>query len=110
MDPITETEAQEMKKILEKFYGPQVQNWSITHATYETFEALLVESKLCTKAMHLVPRPYDASNPLKWAQKQVRQAFTRYFGTSEGKHYLICMRTIALKMKTQFWESQFVTN
>lgn len=107
MDRITEDEVKEMRKILQQFFGPQVQNWTITYATYETLGTLITESKLCTRAMHMVPRPYDFSSPLKWAQKQVRQAITRYFGTSEGKHYLICMRTAALRMKTRFWESQY---
>ncbi len=107
MDHITEDEAQEMRRILEKLFGPQVQGWAITFATYDTLGGLIIESRQCTQAMHLVPRPYDFSSPLKWTQKQVRQALRRYLGTPEGKHYLLCMRTTALKMKTQFWESQY---
>jgi hypothetical protein len=108
MEPVTEEEAHEMRAILEQLYGPQVQGWTITLATYDVFGKLLIESKQCTKAMHLVPRPYDFSAPLKWAQKQVRNALRRYFTTPEGKHYLVCLRTAALKMKTLFWEAQFV--
>ena len=91
MDHITEEEAQDMREILANFYGPQVQGWAITFETYETLGTLVTESQQCTQAMHMVPRPYDFSSPLKWARKQVRQAFTRYFRTPEGKHYLVCL-------------------
>ena len=107
MDRITEEEAREMRNILEQFYGPQVQSWAITHATYDVLGRLIVESDQCTRAVHMVPRPYDLASPLKWLQRQVRQAITRYFATPEGRYYLICMKTAAVAMKTEFWESQY---
>lgn len=106
MEHITDDEAREMRLVLEQLYGPQAQQWRITHDTYRIFGEMIVDSGQCTQAMHLVPRPYDMSHPLKWAKRQVRQALTRYFGSDEGRHYLLCLRGAALRMKMQFLEAQ----
>lgn len=102
MDPISEEEANELREVLEKLYGPVAKNWNINYSVYELLGQLIVKSKQCTKAMHLVPRPWDYSNPIKWAQKQVRQAIVRYFKTPEGQHYIICMKAAALGMRSDF--------
>lgn len=102
MDPISQEEANEVRDILGKFYGPAAKNWDINYAVYELLGRLIVKSKTCTTAMHLVPRPWDFSNPIKWAQKQVRQAVVRYFKTPESQHYLICMKSAALGMRADF--------
>jgi hypothetical protein len=52
--------------------------------------------------MHLVPRPWDLSNPVNWARRQVRQAVVRYFTTPEGRHYIVCMKAAALGMRSDF--------
>ena len=102
MEPINEEEAKEVRDVLEKFYGPVVRTWRINYAVYELLGQLILKSKQCTRAMHLVPRPWDFSNPIKWAQKQVRQAILRYLKTPEGQHYIICMKTAALSMRSDF--------
>lgn len=102
MDPISKEEANEVREILEKFYGPIVKNWNINYSVYELLGQLITKSKQCTRAMHLVPRPWDFSNPIKWAQRQVRQAVIRYLKTPEGQHYLMCMRATALGMRSSF--------
>lgn len=102
MEPIDEEEAKEVRDVLEKFYGPVVRNWPINYAVYELLGQLIIKSKQCTRAMHLVPRPWDFSTPIKWAQKQVRQAITRYLKTPEGQHYIICMKAAAVGMRTKF--------
>ncbi|MFP5419088.1 MAG: hypothetical protein ACLGHA_08030 [Gammaproteobacteria bacterium] len=102
MEPINEEEAKEVRDVLEKFYGPMARAWPINQGVYELLGLLIIKSEQCTKAMHLVPRPWDLSNPIKWAQKQVRQAIIRYLKTPEGQHYLICMKTAALSMRSDF--------
>ncbi|MGH8085895.1 MAG: hypothetical protein ACREPV_11545 [Lysobacter sp.] len=91
-----------MRKVLEKFYGPLARNWSINRRVYEVFGRMIVESKRCTEAMHLVPRPWNLSNPGKWALKQVRQAAVRYFLSPDGEHYIACMRFAARNYRTEF--------
>jgi hypothetical protein len=102
MEPINEEEAKEMRDILEKFYGPVVRTWRINYSVYETLGQLIIKSRQYTRAMHLVPRPWNFSNPIKWAQKQVRQAIIRYLKTPEGQHYVICMKAAALSMRSDF--------
>ena len=102
MEPIDEEEAKEVRDVLEKFYGPVVQNWRINYAVYELLGQLIIKSKQCTRAMHLVPRPWDFSTPIKWAKKQIRQALIRYLKTPEGQHYIICMKAAAVGMRTDF--------
>lgn len=102
MEPVTSEEAQEMREVLEKFFGPLVQSWEITPEMYAVLGKLITESGKCTRAMHLVPRPWDFSHPLKWAVRQVRQAVVRYLKTPEGQHYIVCMRATALHMRTEF--------
>lgn len=103
MEPINEEEAKEVRDVLEKFYGPMVRTWRINYAVYDLLGQLIIKSGQCTRAMHLVPRPWDFSNPIKWAQKQVRQAIVRYLKTPEGQHYIICMKTAAATMRTDFY-------
>jgi hypothetical protein len=102
MDPISEDEANEVREILERFYGPIVRTWNINYAVYEVLGQLITSSGQCTKAMHLVPRPWDLSNPIRWAQRQVRQAIVRYLRTPEGQHYVTCMKGAALRMRSDF--------
>ncbi len=102
MEPISEDEAKELREVLEKFYGPIVHNWNVNYEMYETLGQLITTSKKCTNAMHMVPRPWDFSNPMKWVQKQVRQAIVRYLKTPEGQHYIICMKVAALNFRTEF--------
>lgn len=102
MELINAEEADEVREILENFYGPSVRTWNINLAIYDLLGQLITKSKQCTSAMHLVPRPWDFSNPIKWAQKQVRKAIIRYLKTPEGRHYMICMKTAALGMRSDF--------
>ena len=102
MEPISEEEARELRNILEKFFGPTARTWRINYAVYELLGRLITRSQQCTKAMHLVPRPWDFTNPLKWAKKQVRQALIRYLKSSDGQHYIVCMKAAALGMRSDF--------
>jgi len=65
---------------------------------YDLLAVLMLKSGNCTKAMHLVPRPWDFSNPAKWASKQARQALVRLLTSREGQHYITCMKTAAAVM------------
>ena len=102
MDPITQEEKAEMREVLVRFYGPIASRWNITVGTYDVLGWMVTESARCTKAMNLVPRPWDLSSPMKWAQRQVRQAFLRYLGTPEGRHYVACMKMSAIKFRAVF--------
>ncbi|GIX23966.1 MAG: hypothetical protein KatS3mg122_1197 [Caldimonas sp.] len=88
MEKIAEDEANEVREVLEKFYGPMVRTWRINYAVYELLGQLIINSKQCTRAMHFVPRPRDISSPIKWAQKQVRQAIIRFLKTPERQYYM----------------------
>ena len=102
MEPITEDEVREMREVLGKFYGPVVHTWTINYGMYEVLGRLITESRQCTRAMHLVPRQWDLSNPAKWAQRQVRHTIVRYLKTPENLHYLICMKTAANNYRREF--------
>lgn len=102
MESITQEEVQEMRKVLSQFYGPIANEWTINFGVYEVLGRLITESKRCTQAMHLVPRPWNLSNPIKWAHRQVRQAIVRYLRTSEGQYYVICMKAAARNYRTEF--------
>jgi len=102
MELITNEEAQETKEVLAKFYGPVANTWDINSRVYEVFVRLITESQQCTKAMHLVPRHWDISNPIKWSQRQIRQALVRYFKTQEGNHYITCMKVSANNFRIEF--------
>jgi hypothetical protein len=104
-DPITPDEAQEMRRILEKFYGKQVLGWPITHRHYVLLGTIVDESKRCTKAMHLVPRPYDLKAPINWIRKQVRDLFRRALLAEESEVYLTCLRVAANNFRTEFQEA-----
>lgn len=106
MEQIDEQEKHEMRVVLEKFYGPQVRTWSINLSVYEALGQLITKSSHCTQIMHLVPRPWNGSNPWKWAQRQVRQALVRYLQTPEGSQYVSCMRAVALSMRITFEEAR----
>lgn len=103
MEPISEEEVQEVRQILGHFYSSSVvANWHVTVQTYEVLGRIIVESEKCTRAMHLVPRPWNLSNPIGYARRQTRQAITRFLRSDEGKHYLTCMRGTALKYRSAF--------
>lgn len=102
MEAITQEDEQEMRAVLVQFYGPVATTWHINLGMYDVLGRLVTASKKCTKAMHLVPRPWDLSNPLKWAQRQVRQALVRYLNTPEGKHYITCMKFAANNFRVEF--------
>lgn len=102
MDPISKEEATEVRQVLRQFYGPMVDQWQINVQVYEVLGQLVTQSEQCTKAMHLVPRPWDLSNPVKWAKKQVRNAIIRYLRSPEGRHYVICMKAAARAFRSRF--------
>jgi hypothetical protein len=102
MESITKEEVQETREVLSQFYGPVANYWEINIQVYEVLGRLIAESRKCTKAMHLVPRPWDLSNPIKWSQKQIRQAIIRYFKTPEGRHYITCIKVSASNFRVDF--------
>lgn len=102
MDHLTRDDSQEMQQVLEPLFGAQVRNWHINTAVYETFGQLVMAARQCRQAMELVPAPYHVSTPQKWAERSVRRGLTRYFVSSEGYQYLLCMRAHAEKMKPEF--------
>lgn len=71
----------------------------------ESLGTMIDESRTCTKAMHLVPRPHDLGNPLNWLRKQVRDAVRRILLTEENEVYVVCMRAAALGLATRFREA-----
>lgn len=107
MESVTHEEAQEMRKVLRHFYGPLVDTWNINLGVYEVLGGLITSSRQCTDAMHLVPRPWDLSNPVKWTRRQVRQAVVRYLNSPQGKYYVICMKNAAKNFRTEFERVQF---
>ncbi|KAA3651795.1 MAG: hypothetical protein DWQ11_13415 [Proteobacteria bacterium] len=102
MDAITQEESTEVRDVLSRFYGPVARTWAITPNTYDVLGRMITASEACTRAMHLVPRPWDVSSPVKWAKRQVRQAIVRYLKTPEGQHYLTCMKVAANNFRMDF--------
>lgn len=101
MEPITKEEADDMRDVLARFYGSQTKHWKINSEVYELFGQLVSRSASCTEAVHLLPRPYSGAPTVKWASRQIRKALTRYFKSTRGEHYLMCMRSAALAMRTE---------
>ncbi len=106
MEPISEKEKQELRKVLSYFYGNQSLSWGITKHSFELFGELILKTKQCNSAMNWVPRPFFVGNALNWAKKEVRLAIVRHFRKDENQHYLLCMRGTSLAMKTQFFMAQ----
>ena len=106
VDPITQQEKQDLKKILGYFYGNIAKDWTITLRTFEVFGELLENTKACDRMMDFIPRPFGGGNVINWAVKQVPQAVLRFFRKPEAKHYIICMKTVALRMRTKFEMAQ----
>lgn len=102
MDHLDRDDTNEMQRVLEPLYGAQVRSWAINIGVYEAFGQLVLDAKQCRPAMELVPAPYHAFTPQKWAQRSVRRALTRYFSTSEGGQYLLAMRAFAEQRKSDF--------
>lgn len=100
MEPISQQEKTEMRVILSKLYGSQVNGWNITVKTFEVFETVIMNTKGCDDGMDLVPRPYGGGSASKWAFKQARQALLRQFKDKKGQHYIICMKAVALKYRS----------
>ncbi|MBT0959618.1 hypothetical protein [Denitromonas iodatirespirans] len=102
MEAIDQVESEEMRHVLSKFYGPVVNTWTINYGVYEVLGRLIAGSEQCTRAMHLVPRPWDLTAPAKWAQRQVRKALVRYLNSPEGQHYVVCMKGAARNFRSEF--------
>lgn len=106
-EPITPEEKQQLREILANFYGDMAYKWEITTQSFEQFGKLIKSTKGCDSAMNAVPRPFGGGNVVRWASKQVRQAVLRAFRGNQGKHYIACMKTTALKMRSAFEMAQY---
>ena len=102
MQVLTEQEKNDIRDILHNFYGSQVKNWRITIRTFEVLGELMKETKQCGELMDLVPRPFGGGAVIKWGQKQVRDFVLRKLKSSEGKHYIICMKVGAANFRRDF--------
>lgn len=101
-DAITQEEVETVRKALVKLYGPQAKSWSVNGQTFELLGRLIGKTTGCDKAMDIVPRPHSGGNVGKWASKQARGAITRLLKRPEADHYIACMKSAALGMKTEF--------
>ncbi len=105
--PLTKQEKEDMKEVLAKLYGSQVQNWKITIKTFEVLERLIKKTKSCDDVMDLVPRPFGGGAVVRWGLKQVRDVILRKLKGNDGKHYIVCMRGTALSMKVEFIQAGY---
>lgn len=106
-DYLDNSEIQDIKDILENFYGNQVQGWPIKLATLDVLGKLIEKTKVCDNMMNLVPRPYGGGPAVNWGKRQVRQTVIRRLKDSNGKHYIACMKASAASMRTEFYMSGF---
>lgn len=102
VEPITDMEAAEMRKLLAPLFGPQVHAWQITPRHYELLGKMIEQSQTCTEAMHWVPRPYDFGNPLNWVRRQVRDAVRRALLSDRSQTYVACTKTAARNWASEF--------
>ena len=102
MEQLTEQEKNDMRDILEKFYGSQVRSWKITIKVFEVLGELIKETSQCSKLIDMVPRPFGGGSVVNWGKKQVRDFVLRKLKSNEGKYYIICMKVGALRFKTKF--------
>jgi len=95
-------EKQNLKIFLISVYGPQVNAWSIGDKMFDLTYALINDSRQCSDLMDLVPRPLPlGQQPAKWLTKEIRNIILRKL-KDRKEHYSVCVKTSALKRKTQF--------
>lgn len=107
MEPLSNDEKMEMRALLAKFYGEQAFNWKVTLSTYRELGRLLERTRACDQIVDLVPRPLGPGSVVQWSRKQVRDFVLRKLRSSQGKHYILCMKASALAMKNDFYLSGF---
>lgn len=101
MEPISEQEKNDFREFLSTIYGPQVNDWNINMKVLELFGKLLQSSESCSRYIDMVPRPFVVGNVIKWASRQARGTIIRHLKNG-GKHYLICLRVVGMRMKSKF--------
>lgn len=101
MEPITEDEKKQFRELLVKIYGNQATRWAINKRVLELLGELIESSDYCSRYMDQVPRPHVLSGVKGWASRQFRNAFLRKVANAD-KHYFVCLRTVGLKMKSNF--------
>jgi len=101
MEAITEDEKKEFRALLVNIYGAQASRWAINKRVLELLGELIDSSNYCSRYMDQVPRPHVLSGVKGWASRQFRNAFLRKVSNAD-KHYFVCLRTVGLKMKSNF--------
>jgi len=104
---ISEQEKEDLREILSQIYGNNAKQWIITIKSFEVFGELIKNTRECDRVMNYIPRPFSGGNVINWASKQVRQSILRVFSAKEGKHYIICMKTASLRMRSKFEMAQY---
>ena len=100
MSGLSVQDKQNVTKILVHLYGNQAKNWTVNEKVYVELVKLIQNSETCTQAMHFVPRPLIAGDPLKWLQKEIVKKVLKFFLDDGSKHYLSCLAASALSKKT----------
>lgn len=91
---------QEDKSNIKKLYGTQAANWAINETVYIELVKIIQSSKVCTQAMHFVPRPLIVGDPVQWLQKEVLKNVIAFFVDDKSNHYVSCLTVSALARKT----------
>jgi len=100
MSNLSNEDKNDITKILVKLYGDQAKNWTVNDKVYIELVKLLQKSETCTQAMHFVPRPLIAGNPIKWLQKEIVKSVLRFLLDDKNSHYFSCLVASALSKKT----------
>jgi len=94
---------QDITKILVKLYGNQALNWTVNDKVYIELVKILQKSGTCTQAMHFVPRPLIAGNPIGWLKKEIIKGVLKFLLDDKNRHYFSCLMTAAIAKKTDIF-------
>lgn len=99
MGPLTLTEQQHLREVVEAFWGPSITaHWEMNEALLQVVTKMINESKMCSLAMDFVPRPglYLDLNDVKKELERIAKRLAKH-----GPPYWLCQQFGAYKWRTE---------
>ncbi len=98
---LTETEKEDLKTVLRPLFGPSVDTWDMNERMLELDGKLLSKSQECSRAMDLVPRPYNGFGAKQYVKRELRR-IARALVNGKRDLYVTCLRGAAYGMRQDF--------
>lgn len=99
---LNDKEKQDIRTVLREIYGSSVDNWRITNKVFNLFVELIKKSEGCSSAFDLVPRPYRYGISRHQHIRRELGRIARNAVSKRSSHYVACMNSAALGMRTEF--------